>query len=375
MKKLIIITLLFSALISCGKSSKSQTSEKENQVENQINKRFFAESSFWNTPIPENPEIDPNSDKWIAMLETEPTKNGFVINNEKWTIPVYEVNDSTPRYKVGLHYLSDQEKKNWKTTRETFGHGKDFDADLVPIPDSATPDMENDAHMALVDYKNRIAWDMWGMKKNDDGTWLSKTGMKYSLDGDGTFTNIDFDFVDGESIHFYGPSRAAGVPVLAGLIMYDEVKSGEIKHKLAACSRFSALREFTYPAIWTDGGHVGGIPQGATLQLDPKLDLSQFNLLPGELAVAKAAQKYGIVIVDIGGGQALYGEGLWGHKDKSWNGLLRFEGGISKIPYKHFRVLKVGEVTKKGDSKKIGWNMLKLDSILVATKEEIRKID
>ncbi len=86
----------------------------------------------------------------------------------------------------------------------------EFDTEPVPVPDGAKADKMEDAHCAFVDCKNRIAWDMWGLKKNDDGSWESKTGMKYSIDGNGAFDPSSFAMKDGESVHYYGPSCAAG---------------------------------------------------------------------------------------------------------------------------------------------------------------------
>ncbi|NJK86228.1 MAG: hypothetical protein HC906_09910 [Bacteroidales bacterium] len=195
-----------------------------------------------------------------------------------------------------------------------------------------------------------IAWDMWGFRKRADGSWESNTGMKYKLDGSGVYDGDELNIVDNESVHFHGPSRAAGVPAIAGLIMYDEVVyDKEIRHKLAIATRFNALQEFIYPARWTDGFVEGGIPEGAVIQLNPDLDLNQFDLLPGEIIVAKALQKYGAVVVDIAKGTPLYAEGLWGHPGKSWDGILRKTEGINSIPLDHYRVLKTGETTKKGD--------------------------
>lgn len=313
--------------------------------------RFFSESSFWNQPIGENPELDPRNDHFIGLLKTEPSGNNFGINASKWTIPVYYADQSTPRVDIGYHYLSDGEKENWKSDRERFGHGGGFGKD-VPIPSGATPDPEEDAHLAVIDLAHRMAWDMWGLKQHEDGSWTSKTGMKYRLDGEGVFRTEDFDIMDGESVHFHGPSRAAGVPAIAGLIRYDEVISGKINHKLSCATRFNAKQEFVFPATWTDGFIVGGIPEGAVIQLDPDLDLDQFDLLPGEIVVAKALQEYGMVVVDVAGGSPIYAEGLWAYPDKSWDGILReWEAGINSIPYEHYRILKLPETTKKGDAR------------------------
>ncbi len=345
----IILIVIFGGFVLQPIVAKIKSTKAVNSIKE--GRRFFSNDSFWNQPLPDNPQIDPQSDHFVELLKKEPNGPFFRINLTEWTIPVYEVNDSTPRYKIKLHFLSKQEQQRWNTARETYGHGKEFDQELVPIPLDAQADPQEDAHCALIDWKKGIAWDMWGLKKNQDGSWTSKTGMKYSINGNGLFSPKSFKVKDSESIHYYGPSRAAGVPAIAGLIMLDEVQKGEINHKLACATRVNAYKEHTFPAIWTDGFIVGGIPEGSIIQLDPKLDLSKFNLYPGEIAVAKAMQKYGMVVVDIAGSNTLYGEGLWGHPGKSWNGILRgLNGGISSIPLNNYRILKIENRVNKGDS-------------------------
>jgi hypothetical protein len=313
--------------------------------------RIFNAQSFWNQPIASNAETDPQSDHYIGLLKKEPTGPRFGINLYKFTIPVFEVDSNTPTYVVKHHTLTENDKKSWGVNHEHYGHGAEFDAEPVPIPDEALPDSAQDAHLVLIDRGRRIIWDMWAAKKYPDGSWGSNTGMKYDLDGSGVFNRENLGVVDGESVHFFGPGRAAGVPVVAGLIFYDEVMKGEINHKLAFATRWNAYREFVYPATNTDGFTDGGIPEGAVIQLDPSLDLSKFDLLPGELVVAKALQKYGMVNVDIAGGSVLYAEQLAQHPGKSWKGILRdYEGGINSIPLEYFHVLKIVNPVKMGDN-------------------------
>ncbi len=317
-------------------------------------RRFFSDTSFWNQPIPENPEIDPNSDYYISLLKKEPTGHRFVINCEGFTIPVYEVDEYTPKHDIKRRGELIAKRSNrdpnsaWYQRMSRMGHGPGFGKD-IPIPDGAIPDPNVDRHIAVVDWSRMTCWDMFAAERMADGSWASLTGMVYRLDGDGVFNLKDFPIKDSESIHFYGPGRAAGVPIIAGLIMYEEAKAGDIPHKIAAASRFNAWKQFVFPATWTDGSLEGGIPEGAVIQLDPKLDLDKFKLLPGEKAVAKALQKYGMVIVDWSGGNVLYAEGLYGQKGKSWDGLLDKFGGIDSIPVEHYRVLKLPEVVYKGD--------------------------
>lgn len=313
-------------------------------------RRFFSDDSFWNQPIADNATVDPRTERWVKLLETEPTEKGFLINSEQWTIPVYEVNRSTPMHRVGKLAISAEEKVRWHTDRDFFGHGKDFD--LVPIPSEASPDPKSDSHLAVVDWERNRVWDMWALSRNPDGTWKSATGMVYAANGPGVFTTEEIGVKDGESVHFHGPSRAAGVPAVAGLIMYDEVAAGEIRHKIAAASRFCAYKEFVFPAAWTDGFTEGGIPEGTVIQLDPKLDLSQFELTREERIVCVALQRYGMVLVDIAQGQPIYAEGLWGHPGKSWKGKLSHgPGGITKLGYGHFRMIKTGPAIHQGDGR------------------------
>jgi hypothetical protein len=311
--------------------------------------RFFADDSFWNQPIPDNPQVDPRTGRWMRLLDTEPSHENFLVNCDQWTIPVYDVDAATPLVKVGLLALTPAEQVHWHTARTHFGHGKGFD--LVPIPTTASPDPQSDSHMAVVNWVSNRVWDMWALSRNADGSWKSATGMVYPADGPGVFRTDETGVQDGESVHFHGPSRAAGVPAVAGLIMYDEVAAGEIRHKIAAASRFCAYQEFVFPAAWTDGIVDGGLPEGSLIQLDPDLDLSRYPLTPEERIVCVALQRYGMVLVDIAEGQPVYAEGLWGHPGKSWKGKLRSTGGLSTIPYSNYRVLVTGPVTRRGDSR------------------------
>ncbi len=316
-------------------------------------KRLFADTSFWNQPLPENPEIHPMSDKWIEVLSHEPGGAYFGINTNRYTVPVYEVDENTPRHVILPRPVIDKfkivhgYKNGWFESRDFYGHGPGFD-DGVPIPAGALGDPQEDAHIVFIDWKANRVWDVWGLEIID-GKYHSFTGMTYPANGNGVFKTSDFDIKNGESIHCFGPGRAAGVPVVAGLIMYDEAMAGEINHKLAGATRFNAYQEFVYPATWTDGVLEGGIPEGSVIQLDPKLDLSKFDLTPQEKALAVAAQKYGIVIVDNAGGNVIYAEGLYGYSPNTWNGKLRgWEAGIIGIPIQNYRVLKTFEVQKGG---------------------------
>ena len=308
--------------------------------------RLFSPDSFWNQPIPENPEVDPRSGSIIAQLSNEPGEP-FWINCNEYAIPVYEVDDSTPRHDILQWEMPEHEKPGrWKPRAKYWSHGPGFGRG-VPIPDNAVPDSGTDAHLALVDWRRKLVWDMWAARKLPDGRWESRTGMCYPADGAGVWNAADFAAEDDDSIHFHGPGRAAGVPIIAGLIMRDELLAGEIHHKLAMATWHSACKEFVPPATWTDGFTPGGLPEGAVMQLDPALDLAPYSLAPAAHAIARAMQRYGMVNVDVAYGNVIYAEGAHA-PDWTWDGLLRPDA-LRRIPLSCYRVLKLGDITRMGD--------------------------
>ena len=320
-------------------------------------RRFFSPDSFWNQSIADNPQIDPASRQMLDFMAKHDDR-GFWINLDRWTIPIYEVDRHTPLRKVHRRLQANGKGMIVRSVPylhagHPLGHGaafaRDAQAGLVPIPDYANADPETDSHIALVDWENGWIWDMWAARRRADGDWESNSGMKYRADGSGVFDRTEFAAHNGESIHPYGPGRAAGVPVLAGTIMHDEVTQGRIEHRLAFATQAAALQRCVYPpACWTDGGWNAGLPEGAVVQLDPSLDLSRFELSPGGLVVARALQEYGAVCVDVALGHPLYGEGLYADpRQRTWNGLLPPDD-IFKFKLHHFRVLKMENVIPEG---------------------------
>ena len=348
-KKIVSLFLLFVIAVACISNNQDNKTPKNKQPENI---RFFSDESFWNQPIPEDAEIDSRSDYWISLLDRDPSGENFGLNIDSYTIPIYEVDSKqVPFQKVKQtpSYI-----KNGKIHTH-YGHEPEFDELGVPIPEKMKPSPGTDMHVAIVDREENRIWDMFLVKQLKDGSWTSATGMTYPLNGSGVFKNADFNVKLNTSIHGHGPGVAAGTPIIAGVIRYDEVKSGTIRHKLSGAVRYVAFQEYVFPATWTDGNFDGGIPEGATIQLDPNLDLSPFNLTQEELVVARALQNYGLVIIDFSVGSTIRAEWLGAQEKKSWEGKLRGwkpKGGIKSIPVKHYRVLKVKNVQKGGDEKK-----------------------
>ncbi|MDX2188082.1 MAG: hypothetical protein SFV32_14205 [Opitutaceae bacterium] len=316
-------------------------------------RRLFSDESYWNRPLAPEPSVHPRNAEWIDLLNREPTGFGFGVNARSYTIPVYVVNENTPRQVIrwiGEYPEGTEGRPEGNLVLSIYHHPKVYGTP-VPIPVNLVPSPGTDRHVVIVDYDLGLMWDAWYMQRMPDGNWASNTLMLTDLNGSGVYTHQEVHSVIDGVEKYIGPGRAAGVPVAAGLIMYDEVMSGRIRHKLAGAIRFVALGEHVHPPAWSnDGALEGGIPEGAQLQLDPDLDLSQFDLTKEELTVAKAMQEYGIVLVDFAAATTTYAEGLWYDSSRSWEGKLRDwdePGGLKTIPINHYRVIDFGE-TRKG---------------------------
>ncbi|MDA3865452.1 MAG: hypothetical protein PF489_01745 [Salinivirgaceae bacterium] len=78
----------------------SQTQSTTHPKEKAQQRRFFSAFSFWNQPIPENAEIDPQNDHFIKLLKREYSGTFFRINLTSWSIPVCDVDETTPRFAI-----------------------------------------------------------------------------------------------------------------------------------------------------------------------------------------------------------------------------------------------------------------------------------
>jgi len=312
-------------------------------------KRFFSDDSFWNQPLTPEVETDKRNDDFLSRLAVKPG-GPFWINCNKYTIPVYDVDDSTPRHDV-LQWEMEPGRRpgRWAAREKYWSQGPGF-GKAVPIPEDAKPDPGTDRHMALVDWKRGQIWDMWACRQRPDGRWESRTGMVYDAFGSGVWQTSDFAVQDGESIHFHGPGRASGVPIVAGLAMRWELLAGRIEHKIAMATWHNAYKQFVFPATWTDGFEDGGLPEGAVMQLDPALDLRQYDLSPAARALARAMQVYGMVNLDNAGGNVVYAEGLYGKPELTWDGILSPDE-LERIPLDKYRVIKLGSLIELGDSR------------------------
>ena len=300
---------------------RNQSSSSKFVSSNAWEDRPFADSSPFNSRIPDNAEIEPNSDEIVNNMMGSMSGGDLYVGIDLWSVPVFFANSSTPQYDVDI-------TDEWAIWDVMEG---------VPIPDNAVPDPEEDGHMCIVDNDTLIEYDFWQAQKTPSG-WTASWGNMISLDSEGIYTDN------------WG-ARGSGFALTAGLIFPNEVAQGQINHALAYSTDWFYVKAggAVRPATTSDGRSNAplAIPEGTRLQLDPAIDVDNLGLPEAGKVIAKALQEFGMFLCDNGGGHQFYAYNPI-NSGNTWGTLLPTdEDGISwifdsKISITDFRILKIG---------------------------------
>jgi hypothetical protein len=240
--------------------------------------RLFGPTSFWNRALAADEPLDPRSLQLTTALLTEvraemPTRKGPWINSNAWSVPVYTVGSGVPNVYVKLDVGVVQLQR-------------DFAA--VPIPAGVHSSAGTDRHLVIYQPSTDTMWEFYRFQKLADG-WHARWG--------GKMTNLSSH--PGYFPNSFGAS-ATSLPLLGGLTTIAELKAGKIDHALAMAVPNTDAAQVTWPAQRGDGRVRGAtaIPEGTHFRIDPSVDLSKLKMTPVGLAMARAVQRYGMVIRD-----------------------------------------------------------------------------
>jgi hypothetical protein len=191
-----------------------------------------------------------------------------------------------------------------------FGYDDESDPGPYPIPPDAPieggPGSDGDRHVLVLDRDNCVLYETFYAWPQPDGSWYAGSGAvfdlkAYDLRPDG-WTSAD----------------AAGLPILPGLVRYDEVAAGEIRHAI----RFTASqtrRAYIWPARHYASSLTGSQypPMGQRFRLKADFDISGSS--PQVQVILQAFKTYGIILADNGSNWFISGA-----PDERWdNDVLR----------------------------------------------------
>jgi len=286
-----------------------------------LERPFLGGAAYFNTKIPKGAKADRNSRYWMAQILVQyptPYLNGPA---GQFAPPVHVASPLTPLTRIECPYcgeytgVGDPPFRNWIE---------------VPLVAEAKPDPSIDGHMTVMDPLRGDEWDFIGVVHDrHTGTWSARGAGHFDLRGDGHQDNLAGS----------GSATASRLP-LSQAIAPAEVrravrsKTYVIPHALQFTAPNVDGRCWVYPALGSDGFALDGMPEGARIQLDPRLDVSK--LPPGPRTIARTLQVYGAYLRDVGNALAFYlrpGPG--------WSRLGLDGDSLRSIPSDKFRILKL----------------------------------
>lgn len=269
----------------------------------------LAESSF---------VVSNESAAYVDLINEVVADDGAALALRSWTTPIYSADATTPLRDISL-------SASWAPASVLHD---------VPIPDGALADPQDDGNISIIDRGRGCEWDMWQVKRDDNGGWHATWANAISTSGDGIFPN-------GLS------SRGSGFALSQGVIWPDEITAGRIDHVLIFSYPFTSSAGSVGWATETDGwsDRPDALPEGARLRLSPSVDVEALSLPEWQKTIARAMQEYGLLLVDDGGGVQLYGVHPWSAEIDAWLGVIDGQTdlvSIDDLPWSDLEVMDFG---------------------------------
>jgi hypothetical protein len=277
--------------------------------------------NIWNTPV-DQLSLAGNSNAYIQTIGSSshlhpdfgsgvwPPQGGFPIG-----IPYNIVSGSQPKLTVDFYYPDES------------------DAGPYPIPPNPLIEGDptsGDRHILIVDQDNCILYELYD-------AWFESGGWNA---GSGAIFDLNSNTLRPEG---WTSADAAGLPILPGLVRYEEVAAGEINHAL----RFTApqtRQAYEWPARHYASSNTGSQypPMGQRFRMKANYDISGFS--PNIQVILKALKKYGMILAD--NGSPWYISGV---PDPRWDND-ELVGELSQVPGSAFEAVDVSSLLIDADS-------------------------
>lgn len=243
----------------------------------------FPADNIWNARIDGLP-VDPRSDLYVASIGVDaPLHPDF--GSGLW--------EGAP---IGIPFVTVPPDQPPVPVRFAAFDGEDpipdeSDSGPFPVPPDAPveggAEADGDRHVLVVREGECVLYELYRAAPNPDGSWNAVAAARFDLTGHALRA-------DG-----WTSADAAGLPILPGLVRFEEVAAGEIAHAL----RFTApatRRDHVWPARHFASPHDDGAlpPMGQRFRLRADFDLSDFS--PHNRVILRALQTHGMILADNG---------------------------------------------------------------------------
>ena len=171
----------------------------------------------------------------------------------------------------------------------TFDYDDESDPGPYPLPPDAPieggANSDGDRHVLVVDTSSCHLYEVYAA--HPGATWHAGSGAAWDLRSNARRP-------DG-----WTSADAAGLPILPGLVRYDEVAAGRIDHAIRVTVPVTQ-RSYVWPASHQAGStnSASAPPMGAWFRLKASVDVNRFTGAARVIAIAM--QRYGMIVADNG---------------------------------------------------------------------------
>ncbi len=275
--------------------------------------------SYWYADVRDLP-VHASSAAWVDAVGTTATMHpdfgSGTFDGGPIGIPYTVVDASTPLVPVA------------------FTYAEESDPGPYPIPDDALvecgPDADGDRHVLLVDADACVLHELFDARPDGAGGWTAGSGARFPLDSH-AMRPADHTSAD-----------AAGLPILPGLVRYDEVAAGVVGHAIRITAPRTD-RQWIWPARHQAGAADDPSlpPMGAWFRLSAAIDPADFPAQARPIVVA--LQTHGAILADHGSSWFISGV-----PDPRWDDdALR---SLRDIPGSAFEVVDTSSLVQDPDS-------------------------
>lgn len=231
--------------------------------------RVFPANNVWNMNVSRLP-AHPRSPVWKRATHAGSTLLHPDFGPPAYGMPYDVVPHTKPRVAVRFHYASQSDR-----VRYPFGPG-------VPV------EVGSDRHALMIDHTTCTLFELFGVRWN----------AGHPTAGSGAIFHLTGPQANGLRPATWTSADAAGLPIFPGLLRWDEVKAGAVKHAI----RFTVgctSRHFVWPAR-----HQAGVsdarcpPMGARFRLSAGFKVSRFG--PDARVILAGMKRYGVIVADNG---------------------------------------------------------------------------
>jgi hypothetical protein len=284
---------------------------------------IFPADDWWHADISKLP-VDSHSKTWLSHMSPGSKLHpdfgpSYGAQPVPYGIPVTVVSNKHAKVSVIFQYASE-------SNRVTYPLGSDT---KIEGGAGAT----GDRHAIIVDKDTCKLYETWNTKKSSTGHWHAGSGAVWSLTSNALrpkgWTSAD----------------AAGLPILPGLLRWDEVKAGHVDHAIRFTTDMTSTH-FVWPARHAAGSTSSTAypPMGARFRMKASYNISGYS--KQAQVVLKAMKTYGLVLAD--NGSPWYFQGT---SDTHWPSALLDQ--LKMIPASAFEAVNTSSLEINANSARV----------------------